>query len=111
MRETCWKIDPACKALRMELQKLGVWTDKADNNACDVKGSRKGIEVGIEYLQSAIQDGRFHLIETGRFGHADFLREIGMYCTDDHGKPIDAYNHSMDEARYANNYFYKRYVL
>lgn len=111
MRETCWKIDPACKALRMELQKLGIWTDKADNNSHDVKGSRKGIEVGIEYLQSAIQDGRFHLIETGRFGHADFLREIGMYCTDDHGKPIDAYNHSMDEARYANNYFYKRYVL
>ena len=34
-----------------------------------------------------------------------------MYCVDDKGTPVDAYNHCMDEARYANNYFYKNYVL
>lgn len=111
MRESCWKIDPACKALRMELQKIGIWTDKADNNGHDVKGSRKGIEVGIEYLQSAMQDDLFRCIDTGRYGHADFLREVGMYCVDDNGHPIDAYNHALDECRYANNYFYKNYVL
>lgn len=111
MLESCWKIDPACKALRMELRLLGIETDKADNNGKDAKGNRKGIEVGIEYLQSAISDGRFFVVNDDRFGCDDFLREIGMYCVDDNGRPIDAYNHAMDEARYANNYFYKRYVL
>ena len=111
MRESCWKIDPACKALRMELRLLGIETEKADNNAHDLKGSRKGIEVGIEYLQSAITDERFFVVNDESFGCGDFLKEIGMYCVDDNGKPIDAYNHAMDEARYANNYFYKRYVL
>ena len=110
-RETCWKIDPACKALRKELEVLGIYTDPADNNAKDVQGNRKGIEVGIEYLQSAITDGLFYLVDNDRFGHTDFIREIGMYCVDDHGHPVDAYNHAMDETRYANNYFYKNYVL
>ena len=109
--ESCWKIDPACKALRMELRLLGIETDKADNNGRDVKGNRKGIEVGIEYLQSAITDGRFFVLNDARFGVEPFMKEIGMYCVDDNGKPVDAYNHAMDEARYANNYFYKRYVL
>lgn len=109
--ESCWKIDPACKALRMELRLLGIETDKADNNGRDVKGNRKGIEVGIEYLQSAITDGRFFVLNDARFGVEPFIKEIGMYCVDDNGKPVDAYNHAMDEARYANNYFYKRYVL
>lgn len=104
-------IDPACKALRAELELLGVPTERADNNAKDIKGSSKGIEVGIEYLQSAITDGRFYLVDNSRFGHENYLREIGMYCVDDKGKPIDAYNHAMDEDRYANNYFYKQYVL
>lgn len=110
-RESCWKIDPACKALRKELEVLGITTDGADNNGHDIKGSSKGIKVGIEYLQSAMQDGRFFIVEDERFGHEAFLREIGLYCVDDNGNPMDAYNHCLDEARYANNYFYKRYVL
>ena len=111
-RETCWKIDPACKALRMELELLGIPTDKADNNGRDIKGSTRGIRVGIEYLQSAITEGRFFVLDDGgQFGPADFLREIGMYCVDQHGNPVDAYNHAMDETRYACNYFYKNYVL
>lgn len=111
MRETCWKVDPACKALRKELEVLGIDTDGADNNGKDIKGSTKGIKVGIEYLQSAIQDGLFFLVDDERYGHYNFLKEIGMYCVDDSGNPIDAWNHCMDEARYANNYFYKNYVI
>ena len=110
-RESCWKIDPACKALRKELEVLGIYTDTADNNAHDIKGSSKGIKVGIEYLQSAMQDGLFFCIENDKYGHYNFLKEIGLYCVDDNGNPIDAYNHELDECRYANNYFYKRYVL
>ena len=111
MRESCWKIDPACKALRKELEVLGIYTDKADNNNRDIKGSIKGIKVGIEYLQSAIQDGLFHCVEDQKYGHYNFLKEIGLYCVDDRGNPIDAYNHELDECRYACNYFYKHYVL
>ena len=111
MRESCWKIDPACKALRKELELFGIQSDGADNNGRDIKGASKGIKVGIEYLQSAIEGGYFFVVESDQFGHADFLREIGMYCVDDNGNPIDAYNHALDEARYSNNYFYKRYVL
>lgn len=111
MRESCIKIDPACKALRAEFDLLGYYTDKADNNGRDIKGNRKGIQVGIEYLQSSITDGRFYLVENEAYDHTDFIREIGMYCVDDNGNPVDAYNHAMDEARYANNYFYKNYVL
>lgn len=111
MRESCWKIDPACKALRKELELFGIMTDPADNNAHDIKRSTKGIRVGIEYLQSAIESGLFYCVESDQYGHADFLREVGMYCVDAHGEPVDAYNHALDEARYANNYFYKNYVL
>ena len=111
MRESCWKIDPACKALRKELELFGIMTDLADNNAHDIKRSTKGIRVGIEYLQSAIEGGLFYCVESDQYGHADFLREIGIYCVDAHGEPVDAHNHALDEARYANNYFYKTYVL
>ena len=111
MRESCVLIDPACKALRSELELFGVDTDGADNNAHDIRGSTKGIRVGIEYLQSSIEKGLFYLVECEKFGHYDFLREVGLYCVDDHGNPVDAYNHAMDECRYANNYFYKNYVL
>ena len=110
MHESNVLIDPACKALRAELELVGLSSDRADNNGRDIKGSSKGIKVGIEYLQSAITDGRFRLVENERFGHADFLREIGLYCVDKNGEPVDAYNHAMDETRYANNYFYKTYV-
>ena len=61
--------------------------------------------------QSSLADGRFFCVENNRFGHEDFLREIGMYCVDAHGHPVDMYNHAMDEFRYAHNYFYKNYVL
>ena len=111
MRETGIKIDPACKALRAELDLLGFYTDRADNNGRDIKGNSKGIAVGIEYLQSSMSDGRFFLVENERFGHLDFLKEIAMYCVDNNGVPVDAYNHAMDECRYAHNYFYKNYVL
>lgn len=109
--ESFIKIDPACKALRMELEKLGIATEKADNNSRDIKGSSKGIKVGIEYLQSAIQQGRFFVVDDPLYGCENFIREVGMYCMDNHGNPVDAYNHAMDETRYANNYFYKNYIL
>lgn len=111
MRESFIKIDPACKALRSEMDLLGFYTDAADNNAKDIKGSSKGIKVGIEYLQNSISDDRFFVVDNEKYGHFDFLREIGMYCVDDNGNPVDAYNHAMDETRYAHNYFYKNYVL
>lgn len=111
MRESSFFVDPACRALRMELELLGIQTTGADNNSHDVKGSTKGIKVGIEYLQSAISDGRFYVVDDLRYGAAPFIREVGMYCVDDNGNPVDAYNHCMDEARYANNYFYKHYVI
>lgn len=111
MHESDWFIDPACKALRMELQLLGIDAGKADNNAKDVKGKVKGLKVGIEYLQSAIEDGRFFVYNSPKYGCANFVKEIGMYTTKDNGEPIDGYNHALDEARYANNYFYKNYVL
>lgn len=109
-RESDWYIDPACKALRKELELFGIMTTGADNNAHDVKGNRKGIAVGIEYLQNSIEDGRFFLLENDQYGHEDFLREIGMYCVDANGNPVDAYNHAMDETRYAHNHFAKTYV-
>lgn len=109
-RENDWYIDPACKALRKELELFGIQTTGADNNAHDVKGNRKGIEVGIEYLQNSIQEGRFFLLEQDQYGHLDWIREAGMYCVDDHGHPVDAWNHCMDECRYAHTHFAKTYV-
>lgn len=109
-RESGWYIDPACKALRKELELFGVYSSGADNNGRDAKGNRRGIEVGIEYAQSCIQEGRFFLLENEEYGHLDFIREAGMYCVDDHGHPVDAYNHAMDEFRYAVNHFVKNYV-
>lgn len=109
-RETFIRIDPACKALRLELDRLGAYTEKADNNAHDIRGATKGLRVGIEMLQSSISDGRFYVVDDDQYGAAPWLREVGLYCVDDHGNPVDAYNHCMDETRYANNYFYKNYV-
>ena len=111
MRETGIYIDPACKALRLEIDRLGLLTGKADNNSHDVKGTSKGIMVGIEMLQSAISDGRFYCIDDDRYSVAPFLTEIGLYCVDDDGRPVDLYNHAMDETRYASNYFLKNYSL
>ena len=111
MRETCIMIDPACKALRLEIDKLGYTTTTADNNGHDIKGSSKGIKVGIEMLQNGINDGHFYLVEDSRFGVEPALKEFGLYCVDDHGQPVDAYNHAMDEIRYGHNYFAKQYGL
>ena len=111
MRESGVYIDPACKALRLEIEKLGVMTNGADNNGHDVRGASKGLKVGIEMLQSAISDGRFYLVEDERFGTEAFVKEAGLYCVNDRGEPVDAYNHSMDECRYAYNHFAKTYGL
>lgn len=110
MYESFWNIDPACKALRKELELYGLDVINADNNGKDIKGNTKGIRVGIEYTQSMIQDGLFRLVECEKYGHDNFLREISMYCVDDHGNPIDMYNHAMDELRYSMNYFVKNYI-
>lgn len=110
LRHTNIFVDPACKSLREELHLLGVMTRGADNNAHDKVGSAKGIEVGIERMQSMMTDRQFILVETDEYDHYDFLKEIGLYVRNENGKPEDKYNHSMDELRYSGNYFYKRYV-
>lgn len=109
MRESCIMIDPACKALRLEIDKLGYPTTKADNNGHDIKGTSKGIKVGIEMLQNAMNDDRYLLVDDDRYGVEPALKEYGLYCVDDNGNPIDAYNHTCDEQRYAHNYFAKQY--
>ena len=111
IRENAIYIDPACKALRLEIEKLGLLTEGADNNAHDIKGSVKGLKVGVEMLQSAMNDGRFFLVEDDRYGTEPFVKEAGLYCADDKGDPVDAYNHSADEVRYAANHFLKTYGL
>ena len=111
IRENAIYIDPACKALRLEIEKLGLMTEGADNNAHDVKGGSKGLKVGVEMLQSGINDGRFYLVEDERYGTEPFVKEAGLYCADDKGQPVDAYNHSMDETRYAWTHFAKTYGL
>ena len=109
MRESGIYIDPACKALRLEIEKFGCMTTGADNNAHDIRGSTKGLRVGVEMLQSGISDGRFFLVEDGRYGSGPFVKEAGLYCVNERGEPVDAYNHSMDECRYGYNYFAKHY--
>lgn len=111
VRESSVYIDPACKALRLEIEKLGVPTQGADNNGHDVRGTVKGLRCGVEMLQSSIQDDRFYLVEDELYGTEPFVKEAGLYCADDNGNPVDAYNHSMDETRYAHNYFAKNYGL
>lgn len=111
MRYSEFFVDPACRSLREELHLVGVQTTGADNNAKDIKGSSKGIEVGIERFQNSITNDQFFLVECDKYDHYSFIKEVGMYCREDNGEPIDDYNHALDEARYANNYFYKRYVI
>lgn len=109
VREGDIYIDPACKALRLEIEKFGLMTTGADNNAHDVRGGSKGLRVGVEMLQSGINDGCFYLVEDERYGTEPFVKETGLYCADEKGNPVDAYNHSMDEARYAYTHFAKSY--
>lgn len=106
-------VDPAAKSLREELHLLNIDTDRADNNASDIKtGNGMKIEVGIERMQSLISDKKFLLLETNNdyYGHYGFIKEIGLYARNDGGRPIDNHNHACDEARYGCNYFYKTYV-
>lgn len=109
MRESCIMIDPACKALRLEIDRLGYPTTKADNNGHDIMGTSKGIKVGIEELQNSINDGRFYLVDDPRYGVEAAIKELGLYCVDENGNPVDAYNHAMDEMRYGHNFFAKTY--
>lgn len=111
VRESGIYIDPACKALRLEIEKLGCMTSGADNNAHDIRGTTKGLMVGVEMLQSGISDGRFCLVEHPRYSTESFVKEAGLYCVNDKGEPVDAYNHSMDECRYGYNHFAKSYGL
>ena len=110
MRESDVFIDPACKALRLEIEKYGVMTTGADNNAHDIKGSSKGLKVGVEMLQSSMTEGRFYLVEDERYGTEPFVKEAGLYCVNN-GEPVDAYNHCMDATRYGSNHFLKTYGL
>ena len=111
VRESGVYIDPACKALRLEIEKYGIMTNGADNNAHDVKGATKGLKVGVEMLQSGFNDGHIFLVEDERFGTEPFVKEAGLYCVNNDGNPVDAYNHAMDEVRYAYNHFTKTYGL
>ena len=107
VRESGGYIDPACKALRPEIEKYGIMTNGADNNAHDVKGATKGLKVGVEMLQSGFNDGHIFLVEDERFGTEPFVKEAGLYCVNTDGNPVDAYNHAMDEVRYAYSHFAK----
>lgn len=107
IREQQIFIDPACKALRLELQKLGLMTQGADNNGHDVKGTNKGIMCGIEMLQSNITEDRFFIVEDEKFGSEPAVKEMGLYCIDKNGNPVDAYNHYLDGLRYSDNHFSK----
>lgn len=112
MRYTEMLVDPSCKSLREELRLLKISARNADNNAKDIKGTAKGIEVGIERLQNMITNEQFVLVNANeKYGHYHFIKELGMYCREDNGKPIDDWNHCLDECRYAANYFYRYYVL
>lgn len=111
MRYTEFMVDPACRSLREELHLIGVDTSKADNNSHDIKEGKKGLEVGIERTQNLLTEEQFFLIDNDEYDHYDFIKEIGMYCRDDNGKPIDDFNHAMDEWRYSVNYFYRRYII
>lgn len=112
MRFTEFFVDPSSRSLREELHLVGIDTSGADNNRRDVKGTSKGIEVGIERLQSAMFNKQFILVDTDKYDHYYFIREIGMYVRDESTKkPIDNWNHCADEARYSCNYFYRKYVI
>ena len=91
---------------------LGLPARRADNNAKDIKGTIKGIEVGIERAQNLISSRRVKLVNVSeKYGHYYILRDFGMYCRQENGKPIDEYNDTLDEFRYAVNYFYRNYVI
>lgn len=103
-------VDSACKSLREELHKIGIQTERSDNNATD---KPSGKELGIERLQNLLSSNQFYIvIENGlkEYDHIAFMREIESYVRKDNGEPIDDFNHALDECRYSTNYFYKRYM-
>ena len=104
-------IDPACLALREELRVCGVETRGADNNAHSIRGNSKGIAVGIERTQSLMAERVLRVIDSDQWGHYDLLRELTMYVVDQHGNPVDMYNHAMDAMRYGVNYFVRNYKM
>lgn len=104
-------VDPACKSLREELHEIGIDTRRADNNIQDAKKQGGGIEVGIERSQNVITNNQFFLVDTNKYDHYHFVKEVGMYVRDDNGNPVDEYNHAMDEFRYSVNHFYRQYLL
>lgn len=110
MREQGIFIDPACKSLRLELQKEGLQgVQNADNNSHDIRGTTKGIRCGIEMAQNALTDGLIHFVEDDKFGTAPVRKEFSLYCFDDKGEPIDKYNHFCDEFRYSCSHFLKNF--
>lgn len=111
IRESGIYIDPACKALRLEIERHRLTTYGADNNGHDIKGTSKGLMCGVEMLQSNIQNERFFLIDDPIYGVEPYIKEAGLYCIGTDGTPVDKYNHCMDETRYASNYFLKTYGL
>lgn len=112
MKYTYFYVDPAAKSLREELHLVGIRTRAADTNNRDIRGSLKGVDVGIERAQNAITNKQFILVDTSdRYDHYHFLKEIGMYVRDDNGNPISEWDDAMDEFRYSINYFYRRYVI
>jgi hypothetical protein len=111
VRESAVYIDPACKALRLEIEKLGIQTQGADNNGHDIKGSTKGLKCGVEMLQSLITQDRFYLVEDNLYTTEAFVKEAGLYCIGTNGEPVDKYNHALDETRYASTHFQKSYGL
>lgn len=110
MMYTNFFVDPAAKSLREELHLVGIDTMGADNNRIDSRRSGGGIEVGIERVQNAMINKQFMLVDTDKYSHYGFLKEVSMYCRNDAGHPIDEYNDVMDTVRYATNYFYKNYI-
>lgn len=106
-------VDPAALSLRAELEKLGVDTERANNNAHDHVGNAKGIEAGIQRMQNLMVNNQFRLLKQPKqmYDHYHFIKEIGMYVRDDTThKPVDLNNHAMDELRYSGNYFYSNYM-
>ena len=101
---------PYAGEMILELDKLGYMTSKADNNAHEIRGTSKGLMVGIEMLQSGLTDGRLFFVDDEQYGMEPILKEIGLYCMDQHGNPVDAYNHAMDSLRYGYNKFRKGYL-
>lgn len=102
-------VDPAAKAMRLELQKLGQPTQPADNNSRDAVNGRSGIVCGIEEVQNMLSDGRLLFVDDDLYSNEPIIEEAGLYCYDDKGNPIDAYNHALDALRYGNNVWMKRW--